>query len=877
VAGRAAAEAGPAVPAFGALLRGYRRAAGLTHEALAERAGLSARAISDLERGVARAPRPASLRLLAEALGLAPEARAALAAAARPATWAGAPAGPGRRHNLPAPLSSFVGREGDVAAVREALAGARLLTLTGPGGIGKTRLAIEAVAGLGGYPDGVWLVELAALADPALVPRTVAAVLGLLEDSDHAPLEVLAGFLRPRTLLLVLDNCEHLLDACAGLTTALLRGSPGLTVLATSREPLRVDGETTWRVPPLPAPDPPDPSRAPEDADVLVARVTRYGAVRLFVARARAARPGFAVTPRNAPAVAELCRRLDGLPLALELAAARVPALSVEQIAARLGERFALLVGGVRTAPPRHQTLRAAMAWSHDLLRPPEQALFRRLSVFAGGWTLEAAEAIAGEAVLEPLARLVDRSLVQAEERDGAVRYRFLDTVRQYAGEQLRAASEEAAYRRRHYDWCLALAEAAAPHVWRAGQAAWCARLEGELDNLRVALAWCRDAADRAELGLRLAGTVGHFWDLMGHLQEARELLEALLPVTAERTRTRAHALTLLGLSPFLSGQAAPDERLLAEGLRLSRELGFQEMAGQAQVGQAVARLARSDLRGATRLLDEARRAARRAGSATLTWEVLYWQAETALRRADGGRALALLEAALVVARGTGDAWGTGVVRADLARVALARGDHARARAVCQEGLAGAPLARDGGWWGRRGPILLLVPLGWAASALGEPARAARLLGAAEAARERIGARYWFDERESYERALAATRAQLGEAAFSAAWAEGQALTLEQAIAAALAAGDAGAGAPPVDGAGREAPGRAADQLPTGLTAREAEVLRLVAAGRTNRQIAAALVLSAKTVGRHLEHIYAKLGVSSRAAATAAALRAGLA
>jgi len=419
-----------------------------------------------------------------------------------------------------------------MAAASRLLATTRLLTLTGTGGVGKTRLALQvAAAQQTRYLDGVWLVELAGLGDPTLVPATVAAVLGVREQPGRPLVDTLAAALRGRRLLLVLDNCEHVVAACAALAQALLGAAPHLRLLATSRQSLGVAGEVDWRVPSLAAPDP----RHPLPLEELAA----YDAVQLFVERARGARPSFALTARNAAAVAQLCAGLDGIPLALELAAARTKALAVEQLAARLDDRFRLLRGGSQLAAPRHQTLQAVVDWSYALLTPPERRLLRRLAVFAGGCTLEAAEAIGAggglkaAAVLDLLGQLVDKSLVvyEAEPAAGAgaaaesePRYHLLETVRQYAGEQLRASGEAAPVRDRHMAYFAALVEPA--WLLRFGaESAWCDRLERELDNLRTALAWSQqgaerrrpaEAASRLEAGLRLGGAIWLFWDCVG-------------------------------------------------------------------------------------------------------------------------------------------------------------------------------------------------------------------------------------------------------------------------------------------------------------------------------------------------------------------------
>ena len=580
----AAPEVGPPPHTFGALLRRHRLAAGLSQAALAERAGLSLRGVSDLERGARRVPQRATVRLLAGALGLRPEATAALeAAVARrrgPPGRAGARAARTVPHNLPLPLTSFVGRERELAAVHEALAAHRLVTLTGPGGVGKTRLALQAAAaGLEAFPDGAWLVDLAPLADAALVPLTVLAALGVRERPGRPHLATLTEHLRARRLLLVLDNCEHLLDACARLADALLRACLGPRVLATSRELLGVPGEAARRVPSLATPDPRHPPPP--------ARLGRYEAVRLFVDRARLGRPGFVLTDQNAGPVAQVCARLDGLPLAIELAAARLRALPVEQLAGRLDDRFRLLTGGGRTAVPRQQTLQAAIDWSHALLAAPERAVLRRLAVFAGGWPLAAAEAVCAGAGVEPggvldlLAGLVDKSLVVFEEAalepgaGGAGRYRLLETIRQYAEARLVGAGEAARVRRRHRDWYLALAERAALELVGRDQVAWLDRLGAEHDNLRGALAWSQADPDGAAAELRLAAALGRFWNLRGHISEGRAWLAHALErdAGAAPAAARASALNWAGLLASLAAALPAAAALLEASIALGRGL----------------------------------------------------------------------------------------------------------------------------------------------------------------------------------------------------------------------------------------------------------------------------------------------------------------
>ena len=437
---------------------------------------------------------------------------------------------PALRHNLPSQATSFVGRAAELAELRSLVAGgSRLVTITGPGGIGKSRLAVQVAAeALDGAGDGVWLVELAPVADPELVARTVAAVLGVREEPGRPMLDTLVEAVGDRYLLVVLDNAEHVLGAAAKLADALMRSCPRACLLVTSREPLGISGEHVFRVPPLPVP--PADLAAP-------GRLAAFESVQLFAERAVLHRQGFAVDDANAAAVAAVCVRLDGIPLALELAAARLGSLSVPEISSRLDQRFRLLTGGSRTALPRHQTLRALIDWSYDLLNPEERMVLDRLSVFAGGWTLEAAEAVtsAGDTgewqVLDHLAALVDKSLVQADETHGSTRYRLLETVRHYAAERLalRPGSELDETRAAHRDHYLALVETAGAHLRGPDEAVWLDRLEAEFDNIRAALAFSVADPGGAEPGLRLAAGLRWFCNMRGHGGEVLEALNVLL------------------------------------------------------------------------------------------------------------------------------------------------------------------------------------------------------------------------------------------------------------------------------------------------------------------------------------------------------------
>jgi predicted ATPase/DNA-binding CsgD family transcriptional regulator len=441
-------------------------------------------------------------------------------------------------NNLPDELTSFIGRSAELARVRELLGEARLLTLVGAGGCGKTRLALQAAAGaVERFPDGAWWVELAALEDAALLATTVTSALRLHERPDQAPLEVLCQHLRDRRALLVLDNCEHLLVPCSTLVDVLLRSCRGLVILATSREALRVPGELPYAVPSLKLPAETGSVRA----------VTQSEAGRLFIDRAVQVRESFAVGEDSAPAVAAICRRLDGIPLAIELAAARARMLPPGRIAKELDDRFRLLTGGGRTVAPRHQTLRASMDWSHELCSDQERVLFRRLSVWTGGWTLDGAEVVSSDetldrrAILELLAGLVDKSLVDIDEREGELRYRMLETIRHYAAERLAAAGEVDAMRARHLAWCVELAEQAEPELVRHESAAWLRRLELEAPNLRAALDWA--VARDGDAALRLAATLTFFWLNQGQLEEGTAALARVLESAPEPSAGRARVL----------------------------------------------------------------------------------------------------------------------------------------------------------------------------------------------------------------------------------------------------------------------------------------------------------------------------------------------
>lgn len=596
-------------------------------------------------------------------------------------------------NNLPVQWTSFIGREKEIEEVRSLLAKTRLLTLTGSGGCGKTRLALQVAAELiEGYSDGVWLVELGALSDPAFVPQQVATALGLREAPGRTLVQTVTDYLLPKAALLLLDNCEHLIEACTPLVDTLLRTCPHLRILATSREALRITGEQIYRTPSLSTPD---QASLPKEQRALAGVVSKYAAVRLFVDRAQLQRSDFVLTHQNITAVAELCSRLDGIPLAIELAAARVKMLSVEQIAARVADRFRLLTGGSRTALPRQQTLRAAMDWSYDLLSESERRLLNRLSVFAGGWRLESVEQVCGEEgveeeVLDLLSGLVDKSLVFSEEEEGATRYRLLETVRQYSREWLGKTEEEAEFRDRHQAFFLALAEEAVPHLTGPEQGVWLERLEAEHDNLRAALEWCQTEQGRTEAGLRLAGSLWRFWWTRGYLSEGRKQLMALLshPGGQDRTRARANALIGAGVLASTQGDNEVARTLYDESLTIFREADNPGGMALALSGLGNLAYVQGDNANARAHYEQCLAIQQEMGASYGIANSLNSLGNVACSQGDYAAAQSYLEESLAIFREVGNPGGMALALRNLGNVAFAQGDYAAAQSYQKESLA---------------------------------------------------------------------------------------------------------------------------------------------------------------------------------------------
>lgn len=709
--------------------------------------------------------------------------------------------GGARPDNLPAQLTSFVGRDREMAQIESLLAQSRLVTLTGSGGAGKSRLALQAATKLlDDVSDGVWLVELAPLSDASFLPQAVASAIGIGAEPGRPLIDTLRDHLRPKRALLVLDNCEHLVGACAQLADDLLHVCPDLTILATSREPLDIAGETAFRVPSLAVPE----------------------SVRLFVERASAVKAGFEVTSANAAVIEQICRRLDGIPLAIELAAVRLKMFTIDQIFARLDDRFRLLTGGSRTALPRQQTLHALIDWSHELLSPPERVALRRLSIFAGGWTFDAAEAVCAadtigqQDVLELLAQLVNKSLVVSEESTDGARYSMLETVRQYARERLEQSEKVSAVGARHLQYFLGLAKEAEPQLLRADQVRWLDRLDRELANIRTALAWSL-ANDRIDAGMGLASELWRFWQMRGLIAEGREWLRKLLAkVDTASDAARAQALYQAGFLALMDGDRSQAVASASESLPLCRRLRDKwgtalslvilgAMAGPTHREQAEASLAEGVA--LFREIDDQWRLG----------QALMYVAALREGHLDFERAAAPRQENLALFRMLGDRRGLGFSLLAMATAAMTRGDNDHAARLATESLANFEAADD-----RQGLASTLRVLGRlkaeqekfddaielltrsvtlfhragsrtrVAFALEEIAnvamarmqwrRAAILYAATAALLESSQANRLPAAVTEHERRLTILRSRLDPTVFDAAWTEGRGMTMEQAI-----------------------------------------------------------------------------------------------
>jgi predicted ATPase/DNA-binding XRE family transcriptional regulator len=784
---------------FGELLRSYRDSANLTQEELAGRTGLTPQAIGLLERGERRRPHRYTVQKLAEALELRGEDHAAFEAAARRSSAYRAAVEPSHR-NLPVPLTSLIGREREVAAIASLvrLENTRLLTLTGPGGVGKTRLALEvAESSHEAFADGVVFVPLAPLRDAALLPSVLAETLGVKEVSGEPLQETLEKHLQDKQMLLVLDNFEHLLTA-APAVSELVGRCRQLTVLVTSRAPLRLGGEHQFPVPPLPLPE----------AEILASGSIpehHSPAVELFLQRAQAVMPTFELAATNSAAVARICRRLDGLPLAIELAAARIKLFSPQALLGMLDRSLRLLTGGARDLPARQQTLRDTVAWSHNLLNPTEQALFCRLAVFAGGCSLEAVEAVCGSradeevasGVVESLASLVDNSLLVARsqslghQQHEELRFTMLETIREYALERLTSSGELEEVQRKHARYYVELGEVAQPVASkRWDEAEWWAkftRIEREHDNLRAALGWAVQYRE-VETGARLAIALWWFWIERGYLSDGRRWMEALLALeeagkpTGETqrklpARTKARLIHVTGILSMVQGDHDRAVVLHEAALTMYWEMGHKkgESASLRELGFVA--YERGDYERAARLHERSLDLAREFGTTfSIAWS-LRALGDAVREQGDLRRAKTLLEESLALSRGEEHAWGVVRTLASLGSVECEAGEYARASGLYEESL------NLGRRLGMNLTILrCLEGLARVAVAQGRMERAAWLCGAAAALREDKGWPNPPAKRAEHDRIVADARKALGGEVFAAAWASGHALPLDEAV-----------------------------------------------------------------------------------------------
>ncbi|MEQ4719518.1 LuxR C-terminal-related transcriptional regulator [Nonomuraea sp. B19D2] len=746
---------------------------------------------------------------------------------------------------LPAEVTSFIGRKHEVAEVKRLLADARLVTLTGPGGVGKTRIALRVAADLRrAFPDGVWLVELAELDNPALLPQAMVAALKIQEHSARPPVQVLSEHLRERRALVVLDNCEHVLDECTMMAQTLLRSAPELRILATSRQTLGVAGEQAFPVPTLPLLSGESQRSTPSAVS---------DAVRLFAERATAVVPGFTVTDENRDAIEQICRRLDGVPLGIELAAVRLRVLSVHQLLDRLDDLFGLLRAGPNIAP-RHRTLRALIDWSHGLCTENERQLWASLSVFTGSLDLEAAEAVCGgdgiprDEIIDLVIGLVEKSILIREDHPYGVRYRLLDTIRQYGRERLVDYGQEQELKRRYRDYYRQLSREAQAQLFGPAQAKLLTRLRAEHPNLRTALEYCH--AEHAGLCIDMASDLLDHWITSSHLGEGRNWLEQGLADVAGRSEVRARALWACGSLAIIQGDPASAIGLLARSRTLGEQLGLEPVLGYVALYSGMVAMQGGDTASAIGSFEEAVTHHRAGGDPAGEVQALTWLSLAHSFIGDSERAVAAAEESIAICDAHGESWHRAYTMTALGIELWRQGDTRRATALERESLRVFNTLGDS-----VGAGVSIEVLAWIAASQGEYARAGELLGILRNLWAAIGAPLLgFGHLVRYhEECEDRTRGALREQAFQAAVKRGARRSPDQALAYALT---------------EEEPsrGRSGEADPySPLTPREAEIAQLIAKGMRNKEIAAALVIAQRTAESHAEHILQKLGFTSRA------------
>jgi predicted ATPase/DNA-binding CsgD family transcriptional regulator/DNA-binding XRE family transcriptional regulator len=868
---------------FGDLVRQARLAAGLTQEELAERAGLSVRGISDLERGLIRSPRRDTLALLADALALSDDERQYWLELrqqiyARSRSLSSNDHSFELPHDLPDPLTSFVGRKQEQADVVTLLGSpeVRLLTITGPGGVGKTRLAIAVAHQLRAENrDGVRFVDLVPVREPDQVLPTIAAALRIRDAGTTSPLHAIAAQLRRSTRLLLLDNMEHVAASASDLVE-LLSICSELTILATSRSPLRVQGEWEYPLPPLELPA--------EEDNASLAILGETEAVALFTQRARLVKPDFQLTDDNAPAVVAVCRALDGLPLAIEMAAARIRPLPPESLLKRLRTRLPLLVSKDRDLHERHRTLRATIQWSYNLLTAAEQRLYRTLSVFHSGWTLEAAESIAGNDkfdVLGTLEQLIDQSFVRVHEQtDGTIRFSMLETIREFGLEQLQAMGESETARCRHASYILALIDQASTQFRSADEASWMARLEAEHANLRAALQWTRARASQGDSqalswSLRLAGEAWWFWFVRGHLREARDQLDAVVQLFRDHRAENpaiddsadaalAYAKCLFGKGCFAFWMADIEhyDPPMQECRAIYQRFGHARDLALWLIFTGFSAQHTGNFKEAEPLFDEGIVVFRELDDHAGIALGLLGMGETRLRKRQFAEAAGFLEESLARYEHINNARGIAAARATLGAVRIGQRDYDSAGTLLSESIRTRSAIGDKGgiaWCLER---LAQLALADPSSSDNSSTRAARLLGAARVLRDAIGSPVDPVDQPMIAHLIHEVQQQLSETAFIAAWEAGRALPFDDVIEYAIHFRQ--------DEPWVGIPG-------SNLSRREIDVLKLLVEGYSNQQMAETLFISHHTVARHVKNIMNKLGVESRTAAATWATRNGLA